>query len=116
MLTGPQKTLRKARQLRKQMSLPEILLWQQLRKRPMGFKFRRQQIAGDYILDFFCSAARLVIEVDGEAHERGDRPMRDGMRDEWLTAQGVRTLRIPAREILVDVEPVVRLIVERCRE
>ncbi|WP_347233084.1 endonuclease domain-containing protein [Sphingomonas glacialis] len=62
------------------MSLPEVLLWQVLRTRPDGHRFRRQAPAGDYVLDFYCAPARLAIEVDGEAHSRGDRPARDGAR------------------------------------
>ena len=71
MISGPRRTVIRARQLRRQMSLPEIALWYQLRQRPGGFKFRHQHPAGPYSLDFYCDAALLCIEVDGEAHERG---------------------------------------------
>jgi very-short-patch-repair endonuclease len=97
------------------MSLPEVLLWRELRQRPGGFKFRRQQPAGPFILDFACLQARLAIEIDGEAHERGNRLALDEARDEWLMAEGFLTLRIPAREVLADVGAVVVFIVERCR-
>jgi len=63
-----------ARKLRRNMTLPEVLLWRWLRQRPEGLKFRRQYPTGPYVLDFFCSDARLAIEVDGEAHSCGDRP------------------------------------------
>ena len=96
-------TVRKARKLRKAMSLPEVLLWEQLRKRPGGLKFRRQHPAGAYVLDFFCSDARLAIEIDGESHSRGDRPQRDTIRDDWFAKAGIETLRIPARTVLSDV-------------
>ena len=92
------------------MSLPEVLLWTELRKRPSGLKFRRQHPAGPYVLDFFCAARRLAVEVDGEAHGRGDRPTRDAVRDAWLREQGVRVLRIAARDVLSDMAGVVRLI------
>ena len=65
MLSGLESTKANARRLRKEMSLPEVLLWQDLRKRPDGAKFRRQHPAGMYVLDFYCSDARLAIEVDG---------------------------------------------------
>ena len=80
-LNAPIKTVRNARRLRSEMSLPEVLLWRELRKRPGGFKFRRQYPEGRYVLDFACLEARLGIEVDGEAHDRGDRPRRDEVRN-----------------------------------
>ncbi|MDX3884553.1 MAG: endonuclease domain-containing protein [Sphingomonas sp.] len=104
-------TIRRARLLRRKMTLPEVILWQALRKRPDGLKFRRQHPAGGYILDFFCSDARLAIEIDGEAHSRAGRIMRDAARDEWLQAAGIRTLRIAATDVLRDSEAVMRMIV-----
>jgi len=92
-----------ARRLRRTMTLPEILVWQALRKRPAGLKFRRQHPSGPYILDFFCSDARLAIEIDGESHGRGDRPVRDTLRDRWFSQAGIATLRITARDVLDDV-------------
>jgi very-short-patch-repair endonuclease len=111
MLQGPKRTIRRARRLRREMSLPEVLLWQALRERPNGLKFRNQHPAGDYVADFFCHKARLVVEVDGEAHDRGDRPERDQDRDTWFLARRFRVLRIPAREVLDDLENVIRGIV-----
>ena len=58
-------TVLKARALRRNMTLPEGMLWLELRKRPGGFKFRRQHPIGNYIVDFYCPAVRLVVEVDG---------------------------------------------------
>ena len=88
------------------MSLPEVLLWQQLRKEPDGVRFRRQHPAGPYVLDFFCATANLALEVDGEAHNCGDRPRRDLARDKWLNERGVRVLRIPAVEVLKNLDGV----------
>jgi very-short-patch-repair endonuclease len=99
-----------ARQQRRKMSLPEVLLWQQLRKEPDGVRFRRQHPAGPYVLDFFCATANLAIEVDGEAHNFGNRPQRDLERDAWLNDQGVRVLRIPAVEVLKNFDGVLQLI------
>ena len=110
MLSGPRRTIANARRLRRAMSLPEVLLWRELRKRHGGFKFRRQHPAGRYILDFFCAEARLAIEVDGAAHDMGDRPERDERRDRWLEAQGVTVLRVSAQDVLRDVERVIQLI------
>ena len=63
----PEKTFSRARALRRQMSLSEIVLWQALRKgRLAGLRFRRQHPIGPYILDFYCASARLAIEGDGD--------------------------------------------------
>ncbi|MDG2535147.1 DUF559 domain-containing protein [Sphingomonas sp. HITSZ_GF] len=110
-ITGPPGTIRQAKRLRREMSLPEALLWRELRKRPASLKFRRQHPAGPYVLDFYCDAVRLAIEVDGEVHERGNRPALDAVRDAWLAMQSVRTLRIPVREVLSDLDAVIRHIV-----
>ena len=115
MLTGRGATVRRARMLRRSMTLPEVLLWQELRKRPSGFKFRRQHPAGPYILDFACLSAHLVIEVDGEAHDRAEIAAHDSMRDEWLSRQGFRTLRVPASQVLNDLDAIVRFIVEQAQ-
>jgi very-short-patch-repair endonuclease len=105
-----------SRRLRRTMSLPEILLWRELRTRPAGLKFRRQHPSGPYTLDFFCSDGRLAIEVDGEAHDRGDRPRRDEARDSWLARAGIATMRIPAAEILHDLDSVLRGIVAQATQ
>ncbi|MGC6328546.1 endonuclease domain-containing protein [Rhizorhabdus sp. FW153] len=114
MLTGPKRTIERARKLRKALSLPEVLLWKALRQRPRGWKFRRQHPAGPYVLDFYCAEARLAIEVDGIAHDMGDRPERDAVRDAWLAGQGVAVLRIPAGEVLRNADDAVRQIVSVC--
>ncbi|WP_338056856.1 endonuclease domain-containing protein [Sphingomonas panacis] len=93
------------------MTPPEIALWRALRKNDDGLRFRKQHPAGDYVLDFYCAPARLAIEVDGEVHGRGDRPARDVVRDAWLAAQGVTVVRYPAREVLSELDSVVRQIV-----
>ncbi|NTS66208.1 DUF559 domain-containing protein [Sphingomonas sp. HHU CXW] len=88
------------------MSLPEVLLWQRLRRRSAGVKFRRQHPFAGYVLDFYCPAFRLAVEVDGEAHDRGDRPLRDARRDAVLQANGLTILRIAAADVLRDPDAV----------
>ncbi len=100
-----------ARELRRTMSLPEVLVWRALRARPDGLKFRRQHPVGRYVLDFYCREAGLAIEIDGEAHDRGDRPDRDTRRDAALQSKGISTLRIAARDVLGDLDAVIRHIV-----
>jgi very-short-patch-repair endonuclease len=110
----PRKTVEKARKLRRALTPPEITLWQYLRTRPNGLRFRRQHPVGPYILDFYSPTAKLAIEIDGMAHDTGDQPERDARRDVWLSEQGIDTLRIPARDIMTHFEEATRLILDRC--
>jgi very-short-patch-repair endonuclease len=110
------RTIGFARKLRKEMSLPEVLLWVQLKAKPGGYQFRKQYPLDPYVLDFVCIRARLAIEVDGEAHNRGDRPERDEFRDAFVLSRGFNTIRIPAVDVLKNMEGVVTFIVEACRE
>jgi very-short-patch-repair endonuclease len=70
------------------MSLPEVLLWQVLRKRPEELKFRKQFPIGEITVDFACLSHRLIVEVDGEGHSFGDQPRRDAARDSVLKRKG----------------------------
>lgn len=114
MITGPRDVVKRARKLRSEMSLPEGKLWIELRQRPGGFKFRRQHPAGIYVLDFYCAAARLAIEVDGFAHDSIRAAQADAARSQFLRSQGVATLRVPARIVLNEVDVAVARIVEVC--
>ncbi|UVO49200.1 endonuclease domain-containing protein [Sphingomonas sp. SUN019] len=102
---------RNAKRLRQEMTPPEIALWLALRSNEPGLRFRKQYPAGEYVLDFYCAPARLAIEVDGEAHERGDRLARDVKRDQWLTSRDVRVVRYPAKQVLTNLEGVLRHII-----
>jgi very-short-patch-repair endonuclease len=85
------------------MSRSEVLLWVRLRGRVPGKPtFRRQHPIGPYVADFYCSAAKLVVEVDGGVHEEDDRIVRDHYRDEYLRERGCTVLRISVREVLND--------------
>jgi very-short-patch-repair endonuclease len=112
----PIKQVKRARTLRKKMSLPEVLLWQQLRKRPEGLKFRKQFPFGEMTVDFACLERRLIIEVDGEGHSFSDQPRRDAARDALLRREGFRVIRIAARDVLKDMDSVLRYIVATCSE
>ena len=102
-MRAPDKTVNRARKLRREMSLPEIVLWQALRKRRLpGLRFRRQHPVGPYILDFYCSAAHLAVEVDGLAHDTAAQACHDERRQAWLAQQEIRVLRIRARDVLRD--------------
>jgi very-short-patch-repair endonuclease len=96
-----------ARELRKRQTEAEALLWELLRKRQLlGFKFRRQHQFGDYVADFYCHDAKLVIECDGSAHDPNDRWHHDQERDAYMIAQGLRVLRFTNMRILKDTEQV----------
>jgi very-short-patch-repair endonuclease len=105
-LGGSKRNLAQAKRLRRELTLPEIVLWRELRK--LEVRFRKQVPADPYGLDFYCAKARLVIEIDGEAHYRGDRPERDARRDAWLAVKGIRTLRINAAEVLRNLDGVMQ--------
>jgi very-short-patch-repair endonuclease len=116
MIRGQSTTVKLARQLRAEMTPPEVALWQALRQRPGGYKFRRQHPAGLYVLDFFCTKARLAIEVDGTAHDSERVIAKDAARSRFLREQGIATTRIPAKLVLEDIEAVVRRLVQICDE
>jgi very-short-patch-repair endonuclease len=98
----PAQTVLRARKLRREMSPPELYLWQHFRQKAYGIKIRRQHPFGPYILDFYCPQAKLAIEVDGIAHDMGENPARDLRRDALLRDQGIDTVRTPATDVLKD--------------
>jgi very-short-patch-repair endonuclease len=98
------------------MSLPEVLLWKALQLRPDGLKFRRQFPTDRMTTDFACLSHRIIVEVDGESHNRGDKPERDSARDAILTRDGFHVMRIAARDVLGNLDGVLRWIVATCVE
>ena len=107
----------RARALRKSMSEPEVMLWSRLRGRDGARPiFRRQQPIGSVIVDFFCPAARLAIEVDGSSHWDDEMRRRDCARDRWLEGQGIEVMRIPASRIYADLSGAVDGILTRALE
>ena len=104
----------RARQQRKAMSLPEVLLWTELRQQS-EVKFRRQHSIVPYILDFYCAKLTLCVEIDGIAHDMGDRPVRDQERDARLREEGIETVRIAASEVLANPHAVAESLVRYCQ-
>jgi very-short-patch-repair endonuclease len=81
-----------SRELRKNSTLSEVLLWNQLKARKMrGYQFMRQKPVGNYIVDFYCSRLRLAIEIDGESH--GEKSKEDQIRQRKLESLGLSLLR-----------------------
>lgn len=105
--------LKLARELRAKETPAEALLWQLLRNRQLlGFKFRRQHQFGDYITDFYCHEARLVIECDGSVHQSNEQWHHDQNRDAYMIAHGLRVLRFTNDLILHDTEKVLEKITD----
>ncbi len=103
-----------AKRERRSGNLPEVLIWRELRKRPGGYKFRRQHPLSELVLDFACLERRLAIEIDGQAHDFGERQERDVRRDAYLAARGFAMLRLPASYVLKDLESAIAAIVVAC--
>lgn len=110
-------TYGRAKSLRRPMTPPEARLWTHVRgHRLHGFKFRRQHPIGPYIVDFYCAAARLAVEVDGRVHDHPDRALHDAQRTRWLAAQGVRVVRIAAVDVRDELDGVLAFVVRVIRE
>lgn len=92
----------RARALRRHATAAERVLWQRLRNRQLGVKFRRQAPVGPYFADFLSEEIGLVVEADGSHHH--PPPEHDRLRDEHLHTAGLVVLRIPNVEILHDTE------------
>ena len=103
----------RARELRKNMTLAEKILWEKLRhNRLNGFQFRRQQIINPYIVDFYCHAKTLVVEVDGDIHDL--QKDYDAERSNYLTACGFRMLRVSNDDVKNNLTGVLQKISEAC--
>ena len=95
----PERTIRRARRLRKSPTRAEQYFWSLVRDRAFdGLRFRRQVPIGFYVVDFACLSARLIVEADGGVHAL--RTFDDARRDAWLTSQGFQVLRFPNSDIL----------------
>ena len=100
-----------SRELRTHMTDAEKVLWMKLRRKQLkGYQFYRQKIIGDYIVDFYCPGARLVIEVDGGQHYGPEEMAKDRVRDQYLREQGLNVLRFSDRDVLIERESVLEKI------
>ena len=101
-----------ARRLRRQMSLPEMLLWRLLRLSLRELRFRKQHPIGPFVADFYCPSAKTVIEIDGASHDA--RQEADAARDAYMEALGLRVVRIRAAEVLANPEVVADAVCRLC--
>jgi len=100
-----------ARELRKNQTDSESLLWEHLRgKQLVGVQFYRQKPIGNYIVDFFAPSVKLVIEVDGSQHMESKHLHKDKKRDDFLVGLGLEILRFDSRVVLTETEAVLEII------
>lgn len=104
------KFLDRRKELRRNSTSQEETLWNELRNNKLGIRFRRQHSFGGYILDFYCFAKRLIIEIDGDSHNSTEEY--DKVRDKYFSDLGYTTLRFKNKEIEDDVSRVLEKIKE----
>ena len=103
--------IKRARELRRQQTQAEALLWCRLRRKQLdGLKFRRQHILGPFIVDFASLERKLIIEVDGGQHNIESGHQRDQERTAWLEAQGYRVIRFWNNDVLASPDGVLEII------
>ena len=95
-----------ARKIRREMSYPEVLLWQRLQGKAAGVKFRKGHPIGPYVADIYYAELKLVIEVDGEIHAQPEVIAHDAGRDRFLIENGYQVVRVNASDILRDADGV----------
>ncbi|MCL5267964.1 MAG: endonuclease domain-containing protein [Bacteroidetes bacterium] len=100
-----------SRALRNNMTDSERFLWARLRRKQLlGYQFYRQKTIGNYIVDFYCAKAKLVIEVDGSQHYTPEGIKKDRIRDAYLESCGLRVLHFSSRQVMVETAAVLERI------
>ena len=103
----------RAKELRQRMTRAETLLWRYIKAhRIEGLGFRRQVPLGNYVADFVCHSAALIVELDGESHDFESRRKSDQQRDAWFEREGYTVLRFTNDQVLRELEGVVHVIQE----
>ena len=103
----------RSRELRRQMTKEEKTLWECLRGKKLGgYGFVRQKPVGNYIVDFYCRTAKLMIEIDGAVHFTEEGKEYDRERDAFLNGLGLKVLHFPNSEILSNMEVVLNRILK----
>jgi very-short-patch-repair endonuclease len=100
----------KAKELRVRETEAELILWSKLCKKQLGVKFRRQHPIDEYIVDFYCHAHRLVVEVDGEIHNSKENQEYDKLRTERLNEFKVEVIRFTNYEVMNNLDSVLEKI------
>ena len=99
-----------ARKLRENQTFAESILWNYLRQKPFGLRFRRQHPLGDCIADFYCHKLKLVIEIDGSIHHLEKIKQKDEEKDQFLESKGLKVIRFTNRVIEKQFEYVVSVL------
>ncbi len=99
-----------AKSMRNNPTESEAILWQAIRKRKLGYKFHRQALMYGWIIDFYCPAKMLLIEIDGEYHNKRRQRIADWYRDKKLKARGFKTIRFKNDEVLNHLLDVIKRI------
>jgi len=99
-----------ARQLRQNMTLGEVLLWQEIRGKQLGIQFHRQVPILKYIVDFYCHELLLAIEIDGRSHDHPEVAVNDLERQNKIEDEGVQFLRFDETDVRKDIDGVVQVI------
>ncbi len=103
----------RSRQLRENMTPAERVLWARIRSRQIrGLQFHRQKPVGEYIVDFYCHRAMVVIEIDGSQHSSREVAEADKARDEYMAGLGLKVLRFTNDEVLKDIDGVAERITQ----
>jgi very-short-patch-repair endonuclease len=98
-----------ARELRKNMTDAERRLWSRIRRKQLkNYQFYRQKTIGNYIVDFYCPAAKIIVEVDGGHHYSGENIKKDEWRDTYLSGLGFTVLRFSDRDIFKNIDGVLQ--------
>ena len=106
--------LQHAKELRREMTPAEKLLWQEVRAKKLGVRFRRQQVIQGFIVDFYCHKAALVVEVDGDIHDL--QKEEDERREKVLAEMGLRVVQFGNDEVVRNVSAVAGKIREAISE
>jgi very-short-patch-repair endonuclease len=102
--------LQRAKELRRDMTPAEKILWHELRANKLGVHFRRQQVIAGFIVDFYCHKAALVVEVDGDIHDL--QREEDALREKALNEMGLKIVRLRNDDALKNLSAVVEKIRE----
>jgi very-short-patch-repair endonuclease len=102
--------LQRAKELRREMTPAEKILWQELRANKQGVHFRRQQVIQGFIVDFYCHKSALVVEVDGDIHDL--QKEEDERREKALSALGLRIVRFGNDKVMRELSAAVEKIRE----
>lgn len=110
-------TLDKRKELRKNQTESEKILWQYLRNRQLnGYKFFRQYGIGEYIADFYSSQLKLVIEIDGDSHFTDEAAEYDKIRTQFFNSLGIEVIRFTNEDVIRNIEGVIYRISERIKK